>query len=88
MNIEAIIGLAISTAFLRSGFGNSSSALDVEQEEDVEQEDAWDDIAELARDYLKWANIDISEIELDKYDIAESIWGMSPEDLDEQLAVE
>ena len=82
MNIEAIIGLAISTAFLRSGFGNSSSALD------VEQEDAWDDIAELARDYLKWANIDISEIELDKYDIAESIWGMSPEDVDEQLAVD
>ena len=82
MNIEAIIGLAISTAFLRSGFGNSSFALD------VEQEDAWDDIAELARDYLKWANIDISEIELDKYDIAESIWGMSPEDLDEQLAVD
>ena len=82
MNIEAIIGLAISTAFLRSGFGNSSSALD------VEQEDAWDDIAELARDYLKWANIDISEIELDKYDIPAFIWGMSPEDVDEQLAVD
>ncbi len=79
MNIDAIVGLAISTAFLRADFDNQTSPSEVDEQE------AWDGIADQALDYLKWAEIDTAKIEINKYVIAQAIWGMDDDELDEAL---
>ena len=80
ININAVVGLAITTAFLRSDFDNQTTA------SEVEDQDAWDSIASLAMDYLKWANIEISDVSIDKYVISQSIWGYDTDELDEKLS--
>lgn len=80
LNIDAIIGLAISTAFLRADFDNQTSP------SEVEEQNAWDGIADQALDYLRWVGVEIADIEIDKYTIAQCIWGKDSDQLDEELS--
>ncbi len=76
---DAIIGLAVTTAFFRSDFDNQTDPCE------VEDQDAWEHIATTAYQYLRWVGLDASTIQVDKYVIAKAIWGMDAADLDEEL---
>lgn len=78
-NRDAVIGLAITTAFFRSDFDNQTRPCE------VEDQDAWEHIAAISYRYLIGAGLDTSDIQVDKYVIAQSIWGMDAADLDEEL---
>jgi len=80
MNVDAIVGLAISTAFFRSDFDNQTTPTE------VEDQNAWASVAELATEYLGWTDIDVDGIKIDKYKIAKAIWGKDKEDLDKELS--
>lgn len=77
---DAVTGLAIAIAFFQSDFDNQTRPCE------VEEQDAWAHIATISYRYLRWVGLDTSDIQVDKYVIAKSIWGMDPEDLDEALA--
>ncbi len=67
INKEAIVGLAISTAFLRSGWSNDTSI------DEVEEVNGWDEILDLARQYIDWAGI--GAVTIDESNVRSSIWG-------------
>ena len=79
INQEAIIGLAVTTAFFRSDFDNQTNPCE------VEYQDAWGDIATTTYEYLRSVGLDATAIQVDKYVIANSIWGMDAAELDEEL---
>jgi hypothetical protein len=76
---EKTIELAVTTAFFRSDFDNQTDPCE------VDDQDAWEYIATKAYEYLRWVGLDASAIHVDKYVIAQLIWGMSAADLDEEL---
>jgi hypothetical protein len=80
MNIKAVVGLAICTAFFRANFDNQTKP------SEVEDQDAWEDIAKHALEYLQWVAIDTNNIKIDKYTIGESIWGFDVEELNQRLS--
>ena len=80
MNLDAIVGLAISTAFLRSDFDNQTTP------NEVEDQSAWEGIIDLAVEYLGWTGIDTNGIKIDKYKVAEVIWGKDKEQIDNELS--
>jgi hypothetical protein len=79
LNMDALIGLAITTAIFRSDYDNQTDVAD------LEIDDAWDTIEELALDYLKWVGVDISNLSIDKYDIAQSFCGMDSDELNDLI---
>jgi hypothetical protein len=80
LNMDALIGLAIATAIFRSDYDNQTDV------EDFDMDDAWDNIEELALDYLKSVGVDITNLNIDKYDIAQSFCGIDSESLDDLLS--
>lgn len=76
---DKIIELAVTAAFFRSDFDNQTDPCE------VEDQDAWEYIANTAYEYLRWVGLDASAIQIDKYVIAQLIWGMGAADLDEEL---
>lgn len=76
---DAIVGLAVTTAFFRSDFDNQTNPCE------VEDQDAWGNIATTTYEYLRWVGLDATAIRVDKYVIANSIWGMDAAELDEKL---
>ena len=80
LNLDAIIGLAATTAMLRCDYDQTAKP------SLVEDQGAWDLVIELTVDYLKWVGVDLTSIQIDKYVIAKSFWGMDESDLDEVLA--
>jgi hypothetical protein len=80
LNVDAIVGLAATTAMLRCDYDQyAKPSL-------VEDQDAWGSVIELTVDYLNWVGVDSTCIQIDKYVIAKSFWGMDESDLDEALA--
>ena len=79
LNVEALIGLAVSTAFVRLDFDSQTLPLE------VEEQDAWTSIADQAMECLSSVGIDTSGIRLGKYSIALAFWGMDADGLDEML---
>jgi hypothetical protein len=80
INIDAVIGLAISTAIFRLDFVSDTTI------DEFIDHDCWDEVAELAFDYIKWVGIETNGIEIDKYAIAQSFWGLDEDELDEALS--
>lgn len=80
INLDAVIGLAVSTAILRADFDNQTTAIEIEEAE------AWDDIAKQAIDYIKWVGLDTSTLKINKYVIAKCFWGMDEDTLNEELS--
>jgi hypothetical protein len=80
INIHAVTGLAIATAIFRLNF-----VFETTINEFIEH-DCWDEVAELAFEYIKWVGIDTKEIEIDKYVIAQSFWGLDGDELDDALS--
>jgi len=76
LNMDAISGLAITTAFFRSDFDSDTSI------DEVIDQDCWDSISEIAHSYYEWVGIKLSE-PIDKYRIAQAIWGMDEDQVDE-----
>jgi hypothetical protein len=79
LNIEALISLAVCTAFIRLDFDSQTLPLE------VEEQDAWNSIAGEALNCLQSVGIDTSGIKLDKQSIALAFWGMDANELDEML---
>ena len=80
LNADAIVGLAATTAMLRCDYDQyAKPSL-------VEEQDAWGSVIELTVDYLNWVGFDSTNIEIDKYVIAKSFWGIDKSELDEILA--
>ena len=77
LNMDAVVGLAIATAILRLNFDNQTTI------NEFIEHDIWDEVAELAFDYIKWIGIDTKKIEIDKYVIAQSFWGLDENELDD-----
>ena len=67
LNIDAIVGLAVATAFFRLEYTNSSTI------DDVEGEKAWGEIGELAASYLSAAGVPYFNVT--KEVIVNAIWG-------------
>lgn len=80
INIDAVIGLAISTAIFRLDFVSETTI------DEFIEHNCWDKVAELAFDYIKWVGIDNNGIEIDKYAIAQSFWGIDEDELDQALS--
>lgn len=80
LNMDALIGLAIATAIFRLDYDNQTSI------SELEMDDAWDSIEELTLDYLKCVGVDIAQIYIDKYDIAQSFKGMDSCELNDLIA--
>lgn len=78
INIEAIRGLAITTAFFRMDFASDATI------EDVIEADYWDEISASATSFMEWAGVDLPK-PIDKYDIAQALWGMERGDVDSVL---
>lgn len=76
---DAIVSLAISTAFLRSGFYQESTPGDVEEEQ------LWDQIEGMTKVYLSEVSDHLSTIQIDRYRIALAIWGIEKNELDDIL---
>lgn len=74
INIDAVIGLAITTAMLRLNYNNDTTF------DEFRSDDVCYEVAEIAFDYIKWVGIDTNEIEIDIYTIAQSFWGIDLED--------
>jgi hypothetical protein len=81
IDIEALIGLAVTTAFMRLDFDSQTLPLE------VEEQDAWQSITDQAMECLSSVGIDTSDIKLDKYSIALAFWGMDADELDEMLEI-
>lgn len=79
LNTEAIIGLAITTAIFRSDFDNQTKP------HEIDEDDSWDFIAKLAIENLNWVGMDTSNLLIDKYLIAHCMWGMTPDELNQEL---
>jgi hypothetical protein len=79
LDIEALIGLAVCTAFIRLDFDSQTLPLD------VEEQDAWNSIAGEAMNCLQSVGINTSDIKLDKNSIALAFWGMDADELEEML---
>lgn len=79
LDVEIIINLAVCTAFLRLNFDAQTMPLD------VEEKDAWNDIADETMKCLRDVGIDTSEIKLDKQAIALAFWSMDADELEEFL---
>ena len=69
-NLNAIIGQAIATAFLRSNFDNYTTMDELSITE-------FDQVAELAEGYLRWVGLDE---EVTHSDIKKAIWGWDEND--------
>ena len=80
INIDAVIGLAVSTSMVSSGYDQDAKPAD------LENQDAWNDVIQLTFHYLKWVGLDCSAIEIDKYVIAQCFWGMDEDNLNEALS--
>jgi hypothetical protein len=80
LNIDALIELAISTAIFRSDYDNQTDI------EEFDLNDSWDVIAKRALHNLKSVGVDITNLNIDKYDIAQSFCGMDSESLDDLLS--
>ncbi len=80
INIDAVIDLAIATSIFRLDFVFQTTI------HEFVDHDCWDEVTELAYDYIKWAGIDTNEIEIDKYAIAQSFWGIDEDELDEAIS--
>lgn len=65
LNQNAIVGMAIATAFMRSGW-NARTRPD--------QVSHWQEIIDLAEDYCHWAGL--GAVEVTEASIKESIWGI------------
>ena len=79
INMDAVVDLAISTAILRADFDNQTSP------SEIEEQNAWDDIAKQAIEYLKVVGLDTTLLKMDKYMIAKSFWDMEKDELDDEL---
>lgn len=79
MDIGAIRGLAITTAFFRNDWCPGTSFSEV-----IDQDNSIEEIIKLATQFMNWTEVEFEEITI--YDVAEAIWGMSAEELDEELA--
>ena len=79
INIDAVIGLAIATAIFRLDFVSQTTI------HEFFEHGCWDEVAELAFDYIKWVGLDTNGIEIDKYAIAQSFWGLDEDELDVAL---
>ena len=79
LNVEALIGLAVTTAFMRLDLDSQTLPLE------VEEQNAWSSIAEQTIECLRTVGIDTSGIMLDKQSIALAFWGMDANELDEML---
>jgi hypothetical protein len=79
INIDAVIGLAIATSIFRLDYVFQTTI------HEFIEHDCWDEVAELAFEYIKWVGIDTNGIEIDKYAIAQSFWGLDEDELDEAL---
>lgn len=79
LNEASLVGLAVSTAFLRSEFHQHSTP------RDVEDEDLWDQIAGMSKFYLNEVSADFSDVEIDRETIAMAIWGLTPRELKREL---
>lgn len=80
ININAIIGLAVATSMVQCGYHRDTNV------EYLEIIDGWDAVIELTITYLKWVGIEIDDVEIDKYVVAECFWGMVDDELDNKLA--
>lgn len=80
INIDAVIGLAIATAIGQLDFIFQTSI------HEFIEHDSWGEVAELAFEYINWVGIDTKEIEIDKYVIAQSFWGLDEAELDDALS--
>ena len=65
-NVDAVIGVAIGTAFLRSDWDNQTDITEVSS-------NALSEIAEMAEDYCDW--IGLRNIQITHADVKEAIWG-------------
>jgi len=74
INIDAVIGLAITTAMLRLNYDNDTTF------DEFKADNSCDEVAEIAIDYIQWVGIETSRIEIDISTIAQSMWGMDLED--------
>ncbi len=79
INIDAVISLAIAIAIFRLDFVFQTTI------HEFVEHDCWDEVAELAFDYIKWVGLDTNGIEIDKYAIAQSFWGLDEDELDVAL---
>ena len=66
LNVDAIIGLAIATSFLRNDWDNQTSI-------DELDDDALSDIAEMAKDYCDWVRL--PNVTITQTDVKTAIWG-------------
>ena len=80
INIDAVIGLSITTAMLRLNYDNNTTF------NEFKVDDVCDEVAELALDYIKWVGIDTNGIEIDIYTIAQCFWGMDEDNLNEAMS--
>jgi len=65
-NVDAIIGLAIATYFLRNDWDNQTSVDEVDN-------NALLDIAEMAEDYCDW--VGLPNVMITQADVKEALWG-------------
>jgi hypothetical protein len=80
INIDAVIGLSITTAMLRLNYDNNTTF------NEFKVDDVCDEVAELALDYIKWVGIDTNGIEIDIHTIAQCFWGMDEDNLYEAMS--
>lgn len=76
INQQALIDLALSTAVFNSYYDRETKPWEIDHQE------AWSCIAETATQYLEVAGVDTSAIQIDKYSISATLWGMTREQVD------
>jgi cell fate (sporulation/competence/biofilm development) regulator YlbF (YheA/YmcA/DUF963 family) len=75
MNIDAIIGLSAGTAFFRAGYQS-----DVDFETVLDQDPNLESLIDSTKYYLNWAEV---KTEVDIYDVAQAIWNLDSDEVDE-----
>ncbi|EDM72556.1 hypothetical protein RAZWK3B_09901 [Roseobacter sp. AzwK-3b] len=67
LNEQAIIGLSVTTSFLRNDWDNQTSV------SDVDAANGFDDIIEMAQNYCAWVGIE--KPDLTREDVIGCVWG-------------
>ena len=64
INIDAIIGMAVTTAFMRCNWNNDTHSHEISD---------WSEITDLAEEYCTWVGLE--DVDIDEHTVRESIWG-------------